>query len=417
MSQETWSKKAIQATVVAMLINLSAGAQYCWSLLSAGVAAKNGWTTTQMALPASLMMVFTSLWAIVVGYFNDRTKPKYFVMFGAVCIGLSLVIAGSTTSYPVIFMAIVFLMGAASTSFTSNTTPTAQKLAPMKYKGLVAGIVGAGMGWTSFYMAPLIRSIQGSFGDKAAFYAIGIGSFVIIMILAQFLPEPERVDASDPAVVAAAKAAEEVDNKTTLYKNTKSLKEAIFTKEIWLCFGMFACAGMGGQMMTSQMTKIASVQLADGDAGALAVTMVMALGLANGLGRLCVSTLSDKLGVRNTWSLIFIVQAINILCFRFYNTTTALMIGTFVLGFFYGASIPLVWNTAAGIFGRKHLGAIYGVITNGFSVAALIGPLVSARIVDATGSYNPAYITLAVFLVLGLVMSRILPDPKTYVEA
>ena len=417
MGQETWSKKAIQATVVAMLINLAAGAQYCWSLLSSGVAASNGWTTTQMALPASLMMVFTSLWAIVVGYFNDRTKPKYFVMFGAVCIGLSLVIAGTTTSYVVIFLAIVFLMGAASTSFTSNTTPTAQKLAPMKYKGLVAGIVGAGMGWTSFYMAPLIKAIQGSHGDKAAFYVIGIGSFVIIFILAQFLPEPERADASDPKVAAAAKAAEEMDEKTTLYKNTKNLKAAIKTKEIWLCFFMFACAGMGGQMMTSQMTKIAAVQLTDGDAGALAVKMIMALGLANGLGRLCVSTLSDKLGVKNTWSLIFIAQCINILCFRFYTTTTALVAGTFALGFFYGAAIPLVWNTAASIFGRKHLGAIYGVITNGFSVAALVGPLVCAKIVDTTGSYNPAFIVLAVFLALGLVMSRILPDPKTYVRA
>lgn len=416
MTQEKFSKKAIQATIVAMLINLSAGAQYCWSLLGGATAAEHGWTTVQMALPASLMMVFTSLWAIVVGHFNDKTKPKYFVMFGAVCIGLGLVIAGNTSSYPLICFAIIVLMGAASTSFTSNTTPTAQKLAPLKYKGLVAGIVGAGMGWTSFYMSPLIRWIQNNYDNRTAYMAIGIGSFVIIMILAQFLPEPERTNSSDPAVVAAAKAAEEADQKT-LYKNTKGLKEAIRTKELWICFSMFAAAGMGGQMMTSQMTKIAEVQYTTGDAAALAVTMLMLLGLSNGLGRLFVSTISDKLGVRNTWSLIFIAQCINILLFRFYTTAAALNIGTFVLGFFYGAAIPLVWNTAAGIFGRRHLGAIYGVITNGFSVAALVGPLVSARIVDVTGSYNPAFLVLALFLVIGFVLSRIMPNDKLFAAA
>ena len=169
--------------------------------------------------------------------------------------------------------------------------------------------------------------------------------------------------------------------------------------------------------MTSQMTKIAEVQYTTGDAAALAVTMLMLLGLSNGLGRLFVSTISDKLGVRNTWSLIFIAQCINILLFRFYTTAMLLNIGTFILGFFYGAAIPLVWNTAAGIFGRRHLGAIYGVITNGFSVAALVGPLVSARIVDVTGSYDPAFLVLALFLIIGLVLSRIMPNDKLFAAA
>lgn len=412
MNKEKFSKTAIQATVIAMLINLSAGAQYCWSLLGSSIGKENGWTTTQLALPYSWMMVITSLWAIVVGRINENSKPKYLVMFGGICIGLSLVIAGTTSSYVVLFLAIAVLMGLASTSFTSSTTPTAQKFAPMKYKGLVAGIVGAGMGWTSFYMSPMIRSLNGSVGTRNTFLIIGIGSFIVTFVLAQFLPTPPKVNASDPDVVAAAKAAEEADMKTK-YKNTIALKQALKTKETWVTFFMFACAGMGGQMMTSQMTKIASVQYTTGDATALAVTMLMALGLANGLGRLCVSTLSDKLGVRNTWTLIFIVQGINILCFRFYTTSLLLHVGTFVLGFFYGASIPLVWNTVAGIFGRKYLGSIYGVITNGFAVAALAGPLISARIVDATGSYNPAFLVLASFLVVGLILSRTLPNDRT----
>lgn len=411
MNKEKFSRTATQATVIAMLINLSAGAQYCWSLLGGSIAAERGWTTTQLALPYSWMMVITSLWAIAVGRINEHSKPKYLVMFGGVCIGLALIIAGTTSSYVVLFLAIALLMGFASTSFTSSTTPTAQKFAPLKYKGLVAGIVGAGMGWTSFYMSPMIRSLNGSIGTRNTFLAIGIGSFVVTFVLAQFLPTPPKVDASDPSVVAAAKAAEEADKKTK-YKNTVTLKKALTTKETWITFTMFACAGMGGQMMTSQMTKIAAVQYTAGDATALAVSMLMALGLANGLGRLCVSTLSDKLGVRNTWTLIFVVQCLNILCFRFYTTPVLLVIGTFVLGFFYGAAIPLVWNTVAGIFGRKYLGSIYGVITNGFAVAALAGPLISARIVDTTGSYNPAFLVLAAFLVVGLILSRTLPNDR-----
>lgn len=199
------------------------------------------------------------------------------------------------------------------------------------------------------------------------------------------------MDASSPESIAAAKIAEEEDQRTTKYKNTVDLKTCLKKKETWLIFFMYACAAMGGQMMTSQMSKIAQIQFTTGDVAAVTATMIMALGLANGLGRLCVSTVADRLGVINTWRLIFLVQIINILCFRFYTGYASLVVGTFVLGSFYGATIPMVYTTVATIFGRKSMGSIHGVITNGISVAALVGPLISSNIVDATGSYNPAF--------------------------
>ncbi len=389
-----FSPIAVQAVVVAMGINLLAGAQYCWSLLGNSVGQANGWTTTQLALPYSLMMVVTSLWAIIMGFVNDRSKPKYGTIFGGICIAVSLCIAGTTKSYVVLFLAIALIMGFASTSLTSNTSPTAMKFAPMKYKGLVSGIVGAGMGWTSLYMAPLIHYLNGRVSIKTTFYIIGLGCGGLIILLSLFLPTPPKIQEGTVT-----------EEDTSIYKNTIDFKGALRKHETWVLFAIFCMAGMTGMMMTSQMTKIATVQI-PGWTGAY--LLIMALAGANGAGRLIVSGLSDRIGVFNTWKMIFAVQTANMILFRFYQSPAALILGTIVMGLFYGASIPLCWSTIASVYGKKYMSSIYGVITNGFAVAALVGPLLAARIVDTSGSYSMAFLAIAAFQVLGLVLSFVL---------
>ncbi len=412
IDDSTFTPTARRAVVIAMMINLLAGAQYCWSLLGGAVGAQNGWTTTQLALPYSIMMVVTSLWTIVVGHVNDKSsKPKYMVMFGAVSLCIGMIVAGTTQSYAVLFLAIVLGMGLASTSFTSNTSGTAVKYAPLRYKGLTAGLVGAGMGWTAFYMAPLIRSLNAAFGITPAFVIIGVGCGGLIFILAQFLPTPPKASGTSPEELAAARAAEQAD-QNTLYKNTVGFRAALTKRETWALFFMFGCCAMGGQMMTSQMTKLASVQLSTGDAVAVAASMIMSLGLANGLGRLAVATISDKLGIVSTWRLIFAVQGLNILLFRFYHTPLPLVVGAFIVGFFYGAGIPLVWASIAGIFGRKNMASIYGIVTNGFTIGAVGGPLISSTLVDTTGSYHLAFYIMAGFMLTGIICTVTLPSNK-----
>ena len=222
-------------------------------------------------------------------------------------------------------------------------------------------------------------------------------------MLSFFLPTPPKIQATD------ASSNTKLEEDTSIYKNTISLKPALFKYETWVIFAMFACAGMAGHMMTSQMTNIASVQI-PGWGGAY--ILVMALAGSSGAGRLIISTLSDKLGVFNTWKLIFATQIVNMMFFRNYTSPNSIIWGTIVMGLFYGASIPLCWASVAAVYGKKYLGSIYGIVTNGFAVAALVGPLLAARIVDTTNSYNGTFIAIAGFGILGMILAFTIKENK-----
>jgi MFS family permease len=101
------------------------------------------------------------------------------------------------------------------------------------------------------------------------------------------------------------------------------------------------------------------------------------------------------------------------LLFRTYTSPTLIVWGTIVMGVFYGAAIPLCWSSVAEVFGKKYLGSIYGVVTNGFAVAALVGPLLAARLVDTTGSYDGAFFAIAGFGVLGMILAFTIKKRET----
>lgn len=399
---EKVSSIAKRAVVVAMCINLLAGAQYCWSMLGSTLMAQYGWTATQASLPYSVMMVVTSLWAIVVGVVADKAGPNNMIRLGAVCIAASLIIAGHTSSWPLMMFAIGILMAIASTSFTSNTSSTAVKFMPLKYKGLATGIVGAGMGWTSFYMAPMINKLMSVTSVANTFTIIGLGCGIMIFILSFLLPNPVKYP---ELVVADTRGAGAVDYSK--YKDTiNTVGKAVKTKETWCLFAMFACAGMTGQMLTSQMTNIATVQ-----AGLMnGYILIMGMAIFNGLGRLVVSSVSDKIGITNTWRLIFAVLAADMVLMSVSHSMLPLLVSVCIMGAFYGGSIPLVWASTTGVFGKKYVTTIYGVITNGFAVAALVGPTLASRIVDMSGGYTMAFYAVVVFEIIGFLLSFTIKD-------
>jgi OFA family oxalate/formate antiporter-like MFS transporter len=392
---------AKRAVVIALCINLLAGAQYCWSMLGSSLMKEFGWTATQASLPYSVMMVVTSLWAIIVGNITDRIGPQFTIRIGSVSICLSLIIAGHTSNWWIMMFAIGILMGIASTSFTSNTASTAVKFMPLKYKGFASGIVSAGMGWTSFYMAPLINKLLEVTSIANTFTILGIICGTLTFILSFLLPNPIKYP---ELTVTDSGNVSEVDHSK--YKNTVSGK-AIFTKkETWILFSLFACAGMAGQMLTSQMNNIAMIHagLKSG------YVLIMAMGLANGLGRICISSLSDRIGVCNTWRLIYIATAVDMLLLAIANNFTMMLVGVIVLGIFYGGSVPLVWAADTAVFGKKYVTSVQGVVTNGFAIAALVGPTLASRIVESTGGYTTAFYTIIIFTVIGFILSFAIKD-------
>ena len=74
-------------------------------------------------------------------------------------------------------------------------------------------------------------------------------------------------------------------------------------------------------------------------------------------------------------------------------------------GIAYGGLATTQSPLVAGLFGVRSHGLIFGVITNGFTIGATIGPIVAGYIFDVTGSYQLAFLLSAVIGVVGLILT------------
>ena len=82
-----------------------------------------------------------------------------------------------------------------------------------------------------------------------------------------------------------------------------------------------------------------------------------------------------------------------------------------VYGFAHGALFVVVSPTAAEYFGMRAHGAIFGTILFFGTLGGSVGPILTGLTFDALGSYQPAFITLALAAALGLGLARTLPKP------
>jgi OFA family oxalate/formate antiporter-like MFS transporter len=172
---------------------------------------------------------------------------------------------------------------------------------------------------------------------------------------------------------------------------------------------MFVLAASAGLMIISQVALIAKGQ-AHIDKWGFAPVAILAL--FNTLGRLVSGFLSDRIGRANTMVLAFVLQALNMFAFSHYTTPALLIFGSAFAGLCYGTIFTLFPATTADFYGIRNLGVNYGLVFTGFGVAAVIGPMLGARILDLFGSYHHAFVISAIMLLFGALLAFMLKSPK-----
>lgn len=400
--EEKFSKKAKQAIVIGICLNLCAGAQYVWSMLGRSMINEYGWTSTQATAPYSLMTVVACIACVFAGQFNDRAKARLGTFLGGVFMAAGLIISSRTQSPIVMLFSVGILIGCASPFITNNTSPTATKLAPKNKKGFVGGLVYCGMGFSSLYMAPVVNRLLGGFGTGGTFMIMGVAAFILISVFSFFLPEPPVAEKQADGAVAV------IDEPNTVYNNQYHGAGLLKTKDFYIMFLLYICGTMAGMILNSSISNIASVQT-HSELGYIAV---MALAIGNGAGRFAISAIADKVGSHNAYRIMFAIAVVDCLLLCVTGSFALLLVETILLGAVYGGSIPLCQTAVGQIYGTQYLATTYAVIGLAFGVSGFVGPMVAARCFDLTGTYIPAYLAVAVITAIGFVLTFALSKNK-----
>lgn len=413
-----------------MALNLTLGVLYSWSVfnsqLSKSIADGGyGWTDSMGGWPFTLCIVVWALCMIPAGRLQDTLGPRIIATIGAILLGCGLFVASFAAPVPEgthlqalgaweqiklawpALAGVGLLAGSGIGLGYAAATPAAVKWFPATMKGRATGIVVAGMGLASVYIAPLAKYIIEHYGVVSSFRLLGIAFAVIGVIVSQFIKNPPPGYVPEPDPNAKEHSAATPTGSGQDHAWTYMLRTPIFYL-LWL---QFVCSTSAGLMVIGKIAKI--VVLQSGGVITAASFFVALLAVFNAVGRIASGFISDRIGPNRTMMLVCALQFGAMLVFPHLGGTSGFVVITAMVGFNYGACLPLFPAMCANFWGTKNMGMNYGLLFTAWGVAGAICPMIGGYIFDSTGSYNDAYIIAAVLVavaaLLGLVREKFGP--------
>ena len=402
-----------RVTFAGLGINLALGILYTWSIfkesIKESIVAGDGrfdWNLAALNDPYAVCCLVFAFAMILAGRVQDKTGPKITAILGGVLTGSGLIFIAFSTSWIVWILGFGILMGAGLGFGYASATPPAIKWFPPAKTGMIAGIVVAGFGLASVYIAPLGTWLISRFGLSQSMLIFGVAFLVVVCVLAQFLINPPagyvHPDAQATATRPAAPSG--ID-----FSPSEMMKTGTFYK-LWLMF----CVGSGAGLMI-----IGSVAgMAKSGMGHLAWIVVALMAVGNASGRVIAGIVSDRIGRANTLFIMLSFQALIIFSLMFIAPgQVVLLVGaaTFI-GFNYGTNLSLFPSATKDFFGLKNFGVNYGLVFSAWGIGGFIFPRVSQMILAYTGTPKMAYILAAALLMAGAVLALVTRAPETETE-
>lgn len=392
--------------ILGILMMLCIGNIYSWSVFAKPLQAE-GWTAAQTTLPFQINIVINTIAMIFAGRWQDKVGPKPVAIFSGIMMGLGFILIkfiGNTQAGMIVSFSLIVGTGMGAGYVTPLAT--ALKWYPDK-RGLISGLVVMGMGAGSIFGGiggPLLIAKIGLWNTFAVF---GIVFGVIITVCGSMLknpPEGYKPPSSLHSKEKSDKSTKKEKNVISLYNY--SAKEMLGTVSFYLIWLVFIIGTGGGLMVISQVSPFG--QNIIGLTPVVAGSVVMVLGIFNGLGRPVCGFLSDKIGRKNVIFIAFALQIIAlVLVLPNANSYIIYAIGVSLMGFSYGGFLGTMPSLTADFYGIKNVGLNYAFVYTGWGAAGYFGPQVAKILVGGSlerGDWNNAFYFIAASCVVGMIL-------------
>jgi OFA family oxalate/formate antiporter-like MFS transporter len=396
--------KGWTVTIAALSINLVLGVLYAWGVMAKALVVQWHWSKADAALPFTVSTAAFAITMIFAGRLQDKVGPRLIAALGGIVLGLGLV-ASSYAQSPAVMLVTFGLVGGIGIGLGySATTPPAIKWFPPSKKGLITGIVVSGVGLAAVYISPLTQFLLKAVGIHQTFLYLGLGSIVVVALLAQILrnPPPGFQPVATAAATPAAKAAAAPRPGPRLERDASHLAVLPPVVDVH-------SVGLG--RVDDHRPRSHHCQGA-GALGMGALCPWFCLPIFNSVGRVVSGVLSDRIGRTQTMVLAFVLQACNMFVFSHYTSSALLVFGSAFTGLCYGTIFTLMPAATADFYGIKNLGVNYGFLFTGFGVAGVFGPLLGGKIRDLTGTYATSYTISAIMLLVGAALAFTTRSPS-----
>ena len=389
--------------VAGVVMQVALGAVYAWSVFRDPLSQQYGASVTATNITFSITILALGCAAFFGGLWMNRSGPRIVAITAGVLYGIGVFLASfAGNSLALLYLTYGLLGGIGIGLGYIVPVATLIKWFPDK-RGFITGVAVAGFGGGAFVTAFIAKYLVSSVGVFSAFAILGVIYLVMVVGAAFFIrnpPEGWKPEGWEPDTT------ERSDRSGVDYDLSGVLRT-------WQWYALWALLFLNVTAGISLITEAAPMaQQITGVNATVAAGLVSIISIANAAGRFLWAWLSDAIGRKWVFFVMFLLQAVLFFILPLVSVYVLLAIISFVIVSCYGGGFGTMPAFNADYFGPTNVGTNYGLMLTAWGVGGVLGPLLISRVIDTTDSYTLAFYIIAAIMVGSAIVAFIVRPPR-----
>lgn len=356
--------------------------------LTKPIEAAMGWARADIQLAIIFSSGIGALTAPLTGWMVDSYGPRTVALPSIVGVALGLFIASQATSLWGFYLgyALAAILGAGTNPVLWSRVVAGQF---EKARGFALGLALVGTALVSILLPYVVAFLESDFGWRYALGGLALLPLLISLPAVYVWLRPTEARPGPTSRTAAS-------GLTGL-----NVSQAISGYRFWVLGLSILAAYLAISGLLSNLIPALSDR---GLSPTKAATIAGTVGLAMIPGRIFVGYLVDRFWAPGVAFAVVILPALSCLILAQTNSEPLLFLACAMLGLAAGAELDLLAFMSARYFGLAHFSKIYSLLYACLAVGSATAPFFFARVYDATGTYDSAFLVSGALFFLGAVL-------------
>jgi len=375
------------------------GVHFSFGVFFKSIEAEFSLTRASTSSILSVNMVLAGLFSFLAGWALDRYGPRVVVLLMGIFTGLSLILTSLTGAAWQLFITYSLLLAMGTGPIYAVPMSVVSRWFDRK-KGLALGLASMGIGLGTVVMAPFATYLITSYNWHMAYLVIGLIALAVVVPLSRLLKgDPHEIGALPDGV-------KRLDNVVPSDGDVVSPVESsilliIRSRNFWIITVIhFFFAGCVFFTVAHLIPHITDIGFSPIEAAAV----FSVLGAASIPGRLFMGIASDKIGRKAASITCTLFMAAAIAWLVWVRDLWGLYSFAIVYGFFYSGFGSSTAALISDSFRSKNIGTAFGLLEIGIGTGAAAGAVVGGYIFDINHSYDMAFLSIALTLLVAAAL-------------
>tara|TARA_B100001750_G_scaffold240494_1_gene250343 strand:+ start:5685 stop:6959 length:1275 start_codon:yes stop_codon:yes gene_type:complete len=374
------------------------------------LTAEFGWDRTSISLVSAIGWLTNGVTQPWLGGLYDKYGGKLVIIYSLIVFGIGTIFLSMTMN--IWFLGLIW--GLVLSTAQSGLSPVTfnsmiSKWFSVHQRGKALGIAGAGSSTGQLILVPFTMYLILTVEWRLTWFILGLIIIFTGLPLAYFFLK-DRPSSSEPQGTSVKQEnAKDVTSESTLPLEVHTWPAAFRSRPMWLLIGGFFICGWTTGFISTHFVQFAREQ------GVSAYHAANAFGLIGGLNIisiLLIGTLSDRFGRKDLLGIVYAVRGIAYGILVFFKGTIPVYLFAATAGMSWLGSVPLTTALTGEIYGLKKVGTLTGAVFLSHQVGAAISIYLAGWFYDQVGTYDIAFLSSALLLILASIWSFAIQERK-----